>query len=180
MSITATLRSIVIEITGYFIYKKAHLPVGVDLKEDLISKFHIQPKCIFDVGANYGQTATHFNKLFSSALILSFEPVKQSYSKLVVNTKHIKNISCFNLALGEENKDQEIFLFSENHSQLNSLKTINSNKTDEALKETIKVMTLDDFSAKEKISEMRRRINICTSKMDGTKKLAKNTPRRVM
>ena len=32
---------------------------------------------------------------------------------------------------------------------------------------------------KEKISEMRRRINICTSKMDGTKKLAKNTPRRV-
>ena len=33
---------------------------------------------------------------------------------------------------------------------------------------------------KEKISEMRRRINICTSKIDVIKKLAKNTPRRVI
>lgn len=150
MSLTTKIRTYFIRLSGYFIYKQADLPVGIDFKQDLVNKFNINPISIFDVGANYGQTALHYNSLFNTAKIFSFEPVKASYEKLINETQTIKNISCHNIALGEENNNVEIYLHKEENSQLNSLKAINSNQTG-ITKETINVVTLDNFAKGQKI-----------------------------
>jgi len=153
MAVVTRIRLLIIYLTGYFIYKKRDLPVGVDFKEDLISKFKIVPRCIFDVGANYGQTALHYHTLFKNAKIFSFEPVKSSFEKLVSCTSGISNVSCFHLALGEENTKTEITLFDESNSQLNSLKAVNSPGQGHS-KEIIEVIKLDTFADQKKISEI--------------------------
>lgn len=150
MNVTYIIRKALINITGYWIYKKTDLPLGVDLKEDLINKFHINPKCIFDVGANYGQTALHYREAFKNAKIFSFEPVKESFNNLVKNTEHYKNIFSYNFAFGDEKKEVEIFLHEERFSACNSLKFDNRDG-DNAPKEIVKVMTLNDFVKENKI-----------------------------
>lgn len=152
--ITAGIRNFLINLTGYFIYKKAHLPVGVDFKEDLLNKFKINPSCMFDVGANYGQTALHYHTLFNKASIYAFEPVEKSFLALKDNTKHLSTVKCFKMALGNENKTMDISLHDEANSQLNSLKEINSSQNDHSLKETISVSTLQNFADQHHISHI--------------------------
>ena len=154
MKFTYTLRKILINITGYWVYKKKHLPIGIDLKEDLTNKFQIKPKLIFDVGANYGQTALYYREAFKDATIFSFEPIKQSFDKLVKNTKHYKNIFCYNIALGDEKKEVEIFLHEERFSACNSLKFDNRDGNGAASKEVVKVTTLNDFVMENKIEHI--------------------------
>ena len=56
---------------------------------------------ILDVGANIGQfaLAAHFH--FPDSQIHSFEPLPDLYPELVENSRRIKNVQCFNCALGE-------------------------------------------------------------------------------
>lgn len=145
MTITSAIRNFFINVTGYFIYKKSDLPIGIDFKSDLENKFGIIPTTVFDVGANYGQTALHYNKIFNEAEVYSFEPIKKSFLKLESETKHQKKIKCFHLALGEEKKEVEIFLYDESNSQLNSLKVVDDSKINKSLREAIKVDTLNNF-----------------------------------
>lgn len=153
MKITYTLRKLLINITGYWIYKKKYLPLGVDLKEDLLNKFQINPRCIFDIGANYGQTALYYHKAFKHAKVFSFEPVKNSFDTLVKNTRRYKNISCYNFAFGDEKKEIEIYLHEERFSACNSLKFDNRDG-DNASKEIVKVITLNDFVKEHKIEHI--------------------------
>lgn len=145
MSFTNKLRLFIINATGYFIYKKKDLPIGTDLKEDLINRFGIQPRCIFDVGANYGQTAIHYHELFSDATIYSFEPIAESFIKLKDSTSHVDKIKCFDIAFGDEKKEMEISLYDESNSQLNSLKVTDDLRINNSLKQIIKVETLNNF-----------------------------------
>lgn len=154
MTITTRLRAVFTVLTGYFIYKKAHLPVGVDFKEDLIYKFGVNPKIVFDIGANYGQTAVHYHEIFNDADIYSFEPVKKSFLKLENETKKLNNITCFNIAFGEEKNEVEIYLHDESNSQLNSLKVTDDSKINTSLKETIKVDTLNNFVLEKNIKQI--------------------------
>ena len=148
------IRETIIDITGYWIYKKKDLPVGVDLKEDLSNKFNISPKCIFDVGANYGQSALYYYYKFKDCTIYSFEPVKRSFDILVNNTKHFKRIICVNYALGEKKQELLISLYDENNSQLNSLIPKNSSNYKNSVKELVKVITLNDFVQENKINSI--------------------------
>lgn len=154
MSITNKIRIFLINLTGYFIFKKSDLPIGIDFNEDLINKFDIQPLTIFDVGANYGQTAIHFSETFQKAFIYSFEPVNRSFMKLQKSVEGNNRIKCFNIAFGEESKKMEISLFDEEQSQLNSLKEINSSFANSSIKETINVLTLDDFTDIEHVNQI--------------------------
>jgi FkbM family methyltransferase len=154
MAISTTIRTFFINLTGYFVYKKTDLPIGVDFKADLENKFNIHPLCIFDVGANYGQTALYYHETFKNAKIYSFEPVKVSYLKLEKETQHIKQIECFQIALGEENKEFEIALHDESNSQLNSLKAIAANQGNQSVKEIIKSVTLDVFVTEKNIEQI--------------------------
>lgn len=148
------IRKQLINLTGYWFYKRKHLPIGADFLEDVKNKLDIKPKVIFDVGANYGQTAEYYSASFPDAQIYSFEPIKDSFDKLVANTKTLTNVKCFHKAFGEMESAVEISLFGENQSQLNSLKNINSNLESGAAKEEISVTTIDLFLKSDNIKKI--------------------------
>jgi FkbM family methyltransferase len=132
------------KITGFYIIKKRHLPIGIDLFIDLKYKLNFNPENIFDVGANIGQTAIEFNKSFPKANIFSFEPVSKTYEELKNNTKNKINIFCYKIALGEKKDNIETFIFPNTESVLNSLvPELMNNKG--GIKEIINVKTLDSF-----------------------------------
>lgn len=154
MNFSYKLRKALIYITGYWIYKKKDLHIGIDFKEDLINKFKIEPRIIFDIGANYGQTALYYRDEFKNATIFSFEPVKQSFNILTKETKKTKNILIYNIAFGEKNEQVEIYLHEKIFSACNSLKFDNRDGNETADKETINVTTLNDFTQKNNISQI--------------------------
>lgn len=142
MSLTQKIRKRLIDISGYWIYKKIHLPIGTDLKEDLIYKFNVNPKVIFDIGAHYGETALYYRDEFPLAKVYSFEPVKKSFDKLLKNVNG-KNISCYHTAMGDRQAEIEIQLYDEYYSPMNSLKGGNQNTGGQ--KEKVTVTTVDIF-----------------------------------
>ena len=153
-SISNNVRKALIDLTGYFIYRKRSLPVGVDLQEDLVHKFAIDPKIVFDVGANVGQTALSYAELFEGATIYSFEPFISAFRLLEKNTAHLPNVQSFQVALGNCDQSIEVKIHDETHSDLNSLKPVNENRSAVACSERVKVLTLDSFCAEEGIEEI--------------------------
>ena len=150
MSIKNTLRKKIIDITGYWIYKKKSLPVGADVVVDLKEKICLNINTIFDVGANVGQTALWFSESFPEARIFSFEPVSASFDKLVSNVTGNRNIKCYKFAFGDKAEDVEVKLFEGNDSVLNSLKRTAMNESGNARIETISTETIDNFLEKNK------------------------------
>lgn len=58
-------------------------------------------RTILDIGANTGQAAAIFKKIFPEALIYSFEPLPDCYEELVDNFRDIPLFKAFNVALGD-------------------------------------------------------------------------------
>lgn len=145
MSLTNSLRKSIIKLTGYWIYKRKHLPVGIDLFEDINRKTDLTMKTIFDVGANIGLTAKQFQEVFPNSIVLAFEPVANTFQILKNNVKSNEKIICHNFAFGEKNEVIEIKLFDHSQSYLNSLKVNAMNPKDSAQTEKIQVKTIDTF-----------------------------------
>ena len=59
---------------------------------------------IFDVGANIGQSALWFKNSFPHATIHAFEPFQAIFELLSTNTRHVSEIFCHKVALGETEK----------------------------------------------------------------------------
>lgn len=88
---------------GLRIYRSA-TPLGLDLINDLkrIAP-QFQPRIIFDVGANVGQTSLYFNSLWRDAEIYAFEPVTATYEKLTRAVEGLgSKIHCAKLALSDK------------------------------------------------------------------------------
>jgi len=58
-----------------------------------------RPHCIFDVGANTGQSCTAYAAMFPDAAIHAFEPVPQSFERLQAAAAPYPNITVHRLAL---------------------------------------------------------------------------------
>jgi FkbM family methyltransferase len=58
-------------------------------------------KTILDIGANTGQAAATFRKIFPEAKIYSFEPLPDCYQELTDNFKDVPLFQAFNIALGD-------------------------------------------------------------------------------
>ncbi len=71
-----------------------------EVRNHLIKKLDI--KTAFDGGANQGQWAFRLRKNNPEINIISFEPVKQAFNKLVENSKNDPNWVAHNVALGKE------------------------------------------------------------------------------
>lgn len=65
-------------------------------------------KTVIDVGANIGQSALQFHRLFPSAKIYSFEPLHSCFMQLNANLKNVPNFKSFNLALSDKEGEQNI------------------------------------------------------------------------
>ncbi len=149
MSFKLKIRTVFKKLTGYFIYKKSDLPFGIDLQVDLETKLHCNVLCIFDVGANVGQSAIYYSKLFPHAKLYSFEPIAAIYSKLKENLKN-SNTQSFNIAFSDTSGSQEIFLHEDPLSELNSLRNTNVS-VGLTRRETIQLELLDDFAKEHEI-----------------------------
>jgi len=71
-----------------------------EVRNYLIKELDI--KIAFDGGANQGQWASRLRKNNSEITIISFEPVREAFNKLVQNSKDDPNWITNNVALGQE------------------------------------------------------------------------------
>jgi FkbM family methyltransferase len=72
------------------------------IQRDYDIKFPFIPSNILDAGANIGLSSIFFSKKFPSSKVFSFEPDKENFEMLQINTKNEKNIFCFNNAIWNE------------------------------------------------------------------------------
>jgi len=107
-------------------------------------------KTILDVGANTGQFARHILPAFPTAQYYCFEPLPGAFKALGSWSENKKNVHVFNLALGEEVGNAEMYEHI-THSPSSSLLT--TTQTSERLYPVVKeqkkiatqVDTLDNF-----------------------------------
>jgi FkbM family methyltransferase len=126
-----------------------NVPQGFEFYFDL-RKFQkdYNPKTVFDVGANTGQTVLKWNKFFPKAEYYCFEPVGSTMATLKNNTAKLKNIHYYQCALGAEQKEAEIVLCED--SSLNSF--VDTVKEIGEKTETVQIKTLDRICQAEGIS----------------------------
>lgn len=86
---------------GLFIAPLGLLPRGMridtDLRRILAGKRDL---CIFDVGANVGQTSAFFRKAFPHAPIHAFEPIPSTFAELKAQAARLGGVHPHQLALG--------------------------------------------------------------------------------
>jgi FkbM family methyltransferase len=135
----------ILQAYGYTIYQTKRMPYGCDLKEDIARLSpDLTMRTIFDVGANKGQTTLKYRQKFPEANIFSFEPVSQTFEVLKANVGVTPNVYCFNLALGEENKQEQMSVQGTSGSNsITNVSQVNS-QADKSL-ETVNIKTLDQF-----------------------------------
>jgi len=71
---------------------------------------NMKPDVVLDIGANTGEFIINAKKIFPSARIIAFEPVKSCFTELKDRFGNKPNITLYNVALGSENKKGEIFV----------------------------------------------------------------------
>jgi len=90
----------------------------------LIGLKQLPIRTIIDVGANEGQFAKQILKVFPNATVYSFEPLPEVFKKLEKWAKTTNGkVKCFNLALGKEEKEIEMFYHVEHSPSSSILKT---------------------------------------------------------
>lgn len=90
---------------SFFEIKDKNLPQqrGVDFFSDLRKDMPtFNPKTIFDVGANVGQSSLLYAEEFPGLQLYCFEPVPATFEKLQQNTKSIPDCLCFNLGFSSK------------------------------------------------------------------------------
>ena len=115
---------------------------------------------IFDVGAQYGQTAFEYSKRFNNSKIYSFEPFKESFNILMDNIREITDIQIFNFGFGDSigTKKFNCNSFSATNSILETheegISTWGTNLLETIETIDINVTTIDDFVEQQEINEI--------------------------
>lgn len=105
-----TLRKFV-NLAGFDVVRVGnnHSSLGFHLNS-LFSKYSVD--CVINVGANTGQYGAFLRSLGFGGWIVSFEPVKSVFDKLVESAKGDKKWICFHLALGDKAEKKSINVYS--------------------------------------------------------------------
>ena len=158
MTIKTWIRKLVADKFGYFVHEMKTMPVGTDYAADLKLKIKLDPKVIFDVGGNVGQTVSFYKNIYPSSSVYSFEPIPKTFEQLQKHCESIPDVASFNIAFGERKDSMKIKVVKDPTSVLNSL----SNDFQDSLEQnpysydtvTIHVETLDEFVADHKIGNI--------------------------
>ena len=138
-----------------------HKPLSADPLIVMKTILGREPRRIFDVGANIGQTAQKFAKAYPQAEIHSFEPHPRTFEKMRANTASLPRVRPVQAAVGS--KPGEATLFSNVFDQTNSLLPLTANADEFTLTPdyvkpdttvTVPVITIDDYCAKNGITEI--------------------------
>ena len=101
----------ILNINGFEIMRKSNNHAAFDMHlNNLFNKYSID--CVIDVGANSGQYGTFLRNIGFKGFIVSFEPVKSVFEKLISNSKDDKKWICYNLALGDLAEKKNINVYS--------------------------------------------------------------------
>lgn len=96
---------------------------------------NVNPKVIFDIGANIGISTIYFANRFPAAKIYAFEPIWENYKLLLENTAGLKNVKTFQLALGKKSGT-----FKMNHTGLpNDFSSFSLNKDYKEFRKTVSI-----------------------------------------
>jgi FkbM family methyltransferase len=118
--------------------------------------------CIFDVGANVGQSALAFEQDFPRAQIYAFEPFAQIYARLQANVAGRARIVPVHSAVGSERTRVEAYFDGGASSQTNRL-TLATAQAGKGRLEQIEVQRLDDFCSERGI----RNIDVLKTDTEG-------------
>lgn len=152
-STSAILRKVLMNFSGYYIYKIKDLPIGTDLWIDLKNKIQIPLETVFDIGANVGSFSDLIIQNHPESKIFAFEPVQSTFEKLEKNLSNNSNVNFNKLALGDTDEKVLINIFEEENSVLNSLNPHAMNKKG-GKKEEIEVQRGDEFCQRSHIKHI--------------------------
>ena len=120
---------------------------------DMIKKC-LKPGDVFlDIGANIGYFTLLAANSEPTSKVISFEPVKGLFQKLEENISinSFKNITAFNIAVGEINEETELFISGPNNSGMSSFRQPENYS---GKKEIVKVVTIDSWFKKARLSKI--------------------------
>jgi len=108
---------------------------------------------IFDIGANFGWYSINFSNINKGIRTYAFEPIPNTYKKLVENIKlnDLKNIETFNFGLYNKNTDLTFYYYPQESGNASSV-NLKPEKNSQEFK--CKVIILDDFIKKNKINSL--------------------------
>lgn len=158
------MKTIVQKFVRIFGYKLIRLPTEEQKKQiteaeekKILWLKNIQPKTILDIGANTGQFAKYIHKVFPEARLYSFEPLESCYRELVKEFAEIPQFQAFNVALGNEFKQTQMYAndYSPSSSLL-EMKELHKNcfpHTQQQVLSKVNIEKLDDISNNLEIQE---------------------------
>lgn len=116
-----------------------------------LARLGIVPGTVVDVGANVGQFAVASAKVFPRAVVHSYEPVPESYHKLLKTASKLSNLKTYQLAVGEAEGEIGFNVNSHSHSS-SALPLADAHKgafplAREVKGITVKTVTLDNVYA---------------------------------
>lgn len=114
---TKELKKIILGVIAYAGYEVTKL--GDKRKKPVVESLPLSPLeiwlqslnigTVLDVGANTGQSALYFKKVFPEAKIYSFEPIKECFLEMQRNTQGLDDILAINVALGNAEGVQRFY-----------------------------------------------------------------------
>lgn len=149
MKLRSRLKQIGQNLTGYWFYKRRHLPRGTDLVWDIHRHWErTRIHTVLDIGANAGQFSGPFHKAFPTAVIHCFEPVAATFARLSRRFEDDGQVHCHNLGLGSREGEADIF--------------VNPDDTESSLvthygayrEETVKLSTVDAFCQRQGLEQV--------------------------
>ena len=147
------IRQKLMSLSGYWIYKRSDLPMGIDVYEDIAKISEVKTiNTIFDVGANLGQSVDHYLGHLPNATIYSFEPIKIAFDVLKKKTDGLNNVKAFNIALGASPGKSVVKFYDGRDSVLNSLNQQSMNLAEGAGQQEVEIQTIDEFVRQHNLS----------------------------
>jgi FkbM family methyltransferase len=175
MSMVARVLKNVVKNVGYAV-KRNPLPGWYHKDPYLAQKYLLRDErisTVFDVGANVGQSATEYHKLFPNAQIYCFEPVPETYRKLEQNTRGIRQITGVNCAVNDRLGTVELFVTDA--ATMNSLLPMcDTSRPSTPIK--VPSMTLDCFCESNRLSS----VQVLKMDIQGCEKFAVAGAKRIL
>ena len=151
MAISRSIKKSIEDSVGIHLFRT--LPRGIKVFHDIKTALpDYTVGTIFDVGANIGQSAVEYAKLFPSARIYSFEPVSESFGRLQRAVAGMNNVKCFHLAISSYAGGGNVL--ANGTSTVNHLVTEDSAHADLRKTEVTDVTTIDKFCEMEHLSHL--------------------------
>lgn len=130
-----------------------------DIPIEYFKQFLPENPVIFEAGAHKGKDTVKLSKIWPEGKIYAFEPVPELYQKLRENTKKLKNVHTYMIALGEISGTNRLYISSGTSDGSSSLLSPKEHlnvyptvKFDKLLQ--VKTITLDEWAKTNNINNI--------------------------